>query len=163
MGMNMTTPLSQIGSYIDKKLEEFADEIISNYQMVGEAVIAHVRSLPSKSRADFPNPKKIPPHQPYFIDLYGNLRSSIGYVIVRDGQIVNKGGFSNPEKKGAQEGAKYAESLASKYPTGIVLIVVAGMIYAARINNEYKYDVLDSAELLADKMCKEFEEKMKAR
>ena len=161
MGMKMTTPMPKIAAYINRKREEYEQEVISNYQLVGEACVAHVRSLPSLSRADFPNPKKIPPHKPYFIDLWGNLRSSVGYVIVKDGEIVSKGGFE-AVKSSAKDGEQYAESLASKYPTGIVLIVVAGMIYASRVQNEYGYDVLTSAELLADKMVKEFEDKMKA-
>ena len=162
MGMKMTTKMADVTKLINRKLDELDDECISNFELVGEAAVAHVRSLPSLSRADFPNPKKIPPHQPYFIDLYGSLRSSVGYVIAKDGEIVKKGGFHvvKDGKDGAQDGEAYAESLASRYPHGIVLILVAGMIYAARVQNEYGYDVLTSAELLADKLVKEFEEKM---
>lgn len=139
MGMKMTTPMSQIDAYIGRKLDEFVEECISNLQMVGEAVIAEARTSGS------------------YTDRTGNLRSSVGYVIVRDGEIVNKGGFDSG-KEGAEEGARYAESLAGKYPQGIVLIVVAGMNYAAYVSAK-GYNVLESAELLSEKMIKQLFER----
>ena len=152
MGMKMTTPKAQIDAYINRKLDEWVEECISNLEFVGEECVAHVRSLPSLSRADFPNPKKIPPQQPHFIDLTGSLRNSVGYVVVKDGEIKKKGGFESG-KPGAEEGAKYAESLVSRYPEGIVLIVVAGMNYAAYVSAK-GYDVFDSAELKAESILK---------
>ena len=139
MGMKMTTPMSQIDAYINRKLDEFVEECISNLQMVGEAVIAEARTSGS------------------YTDRTGNLRSSVGYVIVKDGEIVNKGGFDSG-KPGAEEGARYAESLAGQYPQGIVLIVVAGMDYAAYVSAK-GYNVLESAELLSDKLIKQLFER----
>jgi hypothetical protein len=89
-------------------------------------------------------------------DRTGNLRSSTGYVIVRDGQIVNTSSFE--AVKGGQEGSStgrsYAREVAGKFPKGIVLVVVAGMKYAWSVSRTK--DVLDSAELLARRLISKF-------
>ena len=52
---------------------------------------------------------------------------------------------------GAKSGIQYAKEVARQFPEGIVLIVVAGMNYASFVSATGR-DVLDSAELLADKL-----------
>lgn len=72
-------------------------------------------------------------------DQTGNLTSSIGYVIVVDGTIVDEYGFrpyQSTANKGANEGLEYARQIAATFPDGIVVIVSAGMDYAAYV--EYK-------------------------
>lgn len=73
-------------------------------------------------------------------DQTGNLTSSIGYAIFKDGELWHISHFNqkyNSKKKksieGTLEGANYARSLASQYPEGIALVVVAGMDYAAYV------------------------------
>ena len=85
-------------------------------------------------------------------DQTGNLRSSLGYVVAVDGRVADISSFEVVKKgqEGAKTGADYARKLARKYPKGIVLIVCAGMNYAAYVNS--KRDVADSAELLADRL-----------
>ena len=88
-----------------------------------------------------------------YLDRTHNLRSSTGYVIVKDGKIVKMGDFT-PIKggnEGAQGGAAFARQLVKAFPSGIVLIVVAGMNYAAHVSAR-GYNVLDSAELLAEQL-----------
>ena len=76
-----------------------------------------------------------------FTDRTGNLRSSIGYVLAKDGDIIDVGGFesiSGPEGnngEGISEGKKYAEELGKSSGSGYTLIIVAGMNYAEYINN----------------------------
>lgn len=127
--------------------------IIRNLQYVGETVVNHARSLPSPSASAFSSYPKIPPHQPHYIDWTANIRSSIGYVISVDGKIVENGGFIKTKggEDGAKNGIRYAKDLVAKYPRGMVLIVVAGMNYASYVSAK-GYDVIDSAELLADKL-----------
>lgn len=86
-------------------------------------------------------------------DRTGNLRSSVGAIVVQDGRIVGQRGFKkvNPGVNGDTEGMSYAELLAKNYPTGTVLIAVAGKNYASYVADK-GYDVLDSAELLANKI-----------
>lgn len=72
-------------------------------------------------------------------DRTGNLRSSIGYVILKDGGIVD----SNFEgiAEGVTKGKDVANEVAMEYPKGFVLIGVAGMDYAAYVEAK-NYDVI---------------------
>lgn len=134
MPIRQVTPNSEINSYIERKLEIWRQLLIRNFSHVGEQVLNAARS--SKD----------------YKDQTGNLRSSLGYVVAVDGRVADKSSFEVVKKgqEGAKTGADYARKLARKYPKGIVLIVCAGMNYAAYVNS--KKDVADSAELLADRL-----------
>lgn len=110
-------------------------------------------------------------------DWTGNLRSSIGYVIVKDGQIMEESSFANVQgagentaivnyktkdgktvkfatkgrsgngSEGSRAGRQLCVELAREYSTGYVLIGVAGMNYAAAVEAK-GYDVIS---LSADK------------
>ncbi|MGN0237601.1 MAG: hypothetical protein ACI4AK_05900 [Lepagella sp.] len=151
MGIELKTPMSEINRYIEQQIKRAEKAIIYNLQLVGERVVNHARSLPSPSATVYKG--RIPPHQPNYIDHTANLRSSIGYVISCDGNIRTNGGFKAEANgsDGAAIGSKYAKEVAGRYPEGIVLVVVAGMEYAAYVSAK-GYDVIDSAELLADKL-----------
>lgn len=86
-------------------------------------------------------------------DQTGNLTSSVGYVISKDGHLVKAGDFNTVKQggQGSRDGKEYAKQLVSEFPQGIVLIVVAGMNYAAHVSNR-GYDVIDSAELKANQI-----------
>jgi hypothetical protein len=89
-----------------------------------------------------------------YTDRTGNLRSSTGYYVLYEGRVVKKGGFEAVSPQAAQgpsEGAKFIARVASEHPSGIVLIVVAGMSYAAYVEAN-GYNVLDSAEKMAGKL-----------
>lgn len=91
-------------------------------------------------------------------DQTGNLRSSIGYVVVADGQIVRMSDFALSEKgsdrmTGQATGKDYIKKLVAEVPTGVALIMVAGMNYAVYVQK--RFDVLDSSELTADKILSE--------
>lgn len=84
-------------------------------------------------------------------DQTGNLRSSIGYVIVVGGEIRITAGFSQVLNggEGVNEGKNKAIEIASKHTKGYALIVVAGMEYASYVEDMENKVVLASAELLA--------------
>ncbi len=90
-------------------------------------------------------------------DITGNLRNSIGYVLVKNGSILCKNFEAKVESKvvsgaigkGILEGEALASLLASKVDKGYALIVVAGMHYAYYVETLGK-DVLDSAERFAE-------------
>lgn len=151
MGITQKTPMSEIDKYIEQQVQRATDAIIYNLQYVGERVINHARSLPSPSAAAFKG--RIPKHQPNYIDWTANLRSSIGYVIACDGKVVKEGGFKieGNGAEGAKSGIQYAKDIVRQYPESITLIVVAGMEYAAYVSAK-GYDVIDSAEVLADNL-----------
>lgn len=72
-------------------------------------------------------------------DQTGCLTSSVGCAVVVNGQIIQDSGFP-PIKPtgvpGSKAGKAYVESLASQFPTGITLIVVAGMNYATYVERK---------------------------
>lgn len=108
-------------------------------------------------------------------DQTGNLRNSIGYIILLNGQIVDENftGESNkvvPKKKwkvngkyvinkqhglgdaksSAETGKEVAASIASQYPRGYALICVAGMHYAAAVESK-GYEVITGSAKQAKK------------
>lgn len=152
MPIKRLTPPEEINRYIAEGMERRKQALIRSYCIIGEQVVNHARSLPSLSAADFKG-RKIPPHQPNYIDWTANLRSSIGYIVSLDGEIVQMSSFDVVKEggEGAKGGKEYAMQLVRDFPKGIVLIVVAGMNYASYVSAK-GYDVLDSSELLADKL-----------
>jgi len=72
----------------------------------------------------------------------GNLRASIGYLVVKDGQVMSlhtEGG----KEVGQQAGLTYGQELAQEYNKGWVLIVFAGMHYAFYVELK-SYSVITS-------------------
>lgn len=135
MPIRQVTPTSEINAYIEKQMQTWRKLIVRNFIYVGEQVLNAARSTDS------------------YKDQTGNLRSSIGYVVVEDGRVVSASNFETVKQggKGSADGRQYAMDLARKFPQGIVLIVCAGMNYAAYVSAK-GLDVLDSAELLADRL-----------
>lgn len=74
-----------------------------------------------------------------YTDRTGNLRSSIGFLVLKDGAIVSRNfelaKKGTDKKTGYDESVRLAEEIADKYPSGYVLIVVAGMEYAAAVES----------------------------
>ena len=92
-----------------------------------------------------------------YTDQTGNLRSSIGFVVVKDGKIVerilaDKVGDSKPATREGMDNANaILERLAAEHRSGICLIVVAGMNYAVYVEGRGR-NVLTSSKLLAERM-----------
>lgn len=92
-------------------------------------------------------------------DWTGNLRSSIGYVIVKDGKIIGKD-FKLSEKEGTdkqtgkREGEQLAMDLVKTFSKGYVMIGVAGMKYAVFVEAMENKDVLTRAADKADDFIK---------
>lgn len=76
-------------------------------------------------------------------DRTGNLRSSIGYVIVVDGKIARE--------TGGDAGRRFARSMVREFPTGIVLVMATGMNYSSYVAAK-GYNVIDSAEAMAERL-----------
>lgn len=81
-------------------------------------------------------------------DKSGNLRSSIGYVIAKEGKIIVSNFEVSPngteKAKGLERGKQLAKEITKMYPGGYVLIGVAGMDYAACVEAK-GYDVVSRA------------------
>lgn len=89
----------------------------------------------------------------------GNLRSSIGYVIVIDGKIVTEN-FELSKKKGTDkstgvnQASRLAQDIAKIYNKGFVLIGVAGMKYAVYVEAMENKDVISSASIQTEEWIK---------
>lgn len=135
MGIVQKTPMSEIDKYIEEQIKNITDAIIYNLQYVGERCLNTARQTNS------------------YKDQTGNLRSSLGYVIAIDGKIVHNSTFEIVKDggEGKKSGIQFAKEIVRQFPEGIVLVVVAGMHYAQFVSATGR-DVIDSAELLADKL-----------
>ena len=135
MPIKLVTPQSEIDAYIDSSIEKALQVVVNTFMYVGEACIREARVRGS------------------YMDQTGNLRSSIGYVVVADGEIVRKNIVDTVKNgtDGAKEADSFIESLASELSASVGLIVVAGMNYASYVAGR-GYDVLTSAELLAKRL-----------
>lgn len=138
MPIKRLTPTTEIDRYITGRVEAIKKAIVYNLCAVGEQVLNAARLTNS------------------YKDQTGNLRSSIGYVVAVDGEIVQMSSFDTVKegREGSRGGKEYAMQLVRDFPHGIVLIVVAGMNYASYVSAK-GYDVLDSSELLADKLVQQ--------
>jgi len=135
MPIKRLTPTTEIDRYIAGRVEAIKKALVYNLCAVGEQVLNAARLTNS------------------YKDQTGNLRSSIGYVVAVDGEIVQMSSFDTVKegREGSRGGKEYAMQLVRDFPHGIVLIVVAGMNYASYVSAK-GYDVLDGSELLADKL-----------
>ena len=91
-------------------------------------------------------------------DITGNLRSSIGYAVAKDGQVASVN-YQRAEKgsdkdTGVQQSRRLARDLAMTHNQGFVLIGVAGMDYALYVENIKGKDVISYAEVEARKELK---------
>ena len=151
MGIICKTPMSEIQEYINKAIERADKVVLRNLQRLGEEAVIYARNRTGAES---------------WYDQTGNLRSSIGYVIARDGNIVRVGGFSQilEGTEGPTEGKKFAKEMADAYPGKYVLIVVAGMNYASYVEEMENKDVLASSSLFVErelpKMIKRIDEQI---
>jgi hypothetical protein len=85
-----------------------------------------------------------------FKDQTGNLRSSIGYIVLENGKRVSGSTFDKilDAKKGPVQGKSLIRQLRAEFSKGFVLIVVAGMEYAAAVESRGK-DVLTASSIIA--------------
>lgn len=127
--------VQEMEKLIKAKLQNNVDRLIRAFEILGqEAVNEAVRAAST-------------PEMEAYTDRTGNLRNSSGYVVAVEGEIVAEM-YRNEYAK------ELAEQALSNYPDGIVLIVVAGMQYAAAVES-LGYNVLTSAEMYAEKRLPE--------
>ena len=146
MAIKMITTEQQLNKFFELAEQEACKEVINTLAYLGEQCISMVREGKEAG---------------LWTDRTGNLRSSIGYVVVYNGQIVELAGF-NPMGTGIEgqtEGGTYAEQLAKQQTKGYALIVVAGMAYASYVEAK-GFDVLANTELYARQEAPKLAEKL---
>lgn len=120
---------ARINIKIDQIKEKVIEQVTKKLLEVGERCVAEARNNGS------------------YTDQTGNLRNSVGYVVMNMGKEVGRSNISTLNQKVIDE-------IKAKYANDVVLIVVAGMNYAAYVEAK-NYNVLTSAELLAEKLLKQ--------
>lgn len=141
MPIQSKIPIAQVTKHLEEAIEQKRAQIVTALQWLGEKCINEARTAGD------------------YTDRTGNLRSSIGYAILYNGEmIIPPTGFAEvhggtpakvEEKKGSEAGRDTLDKLIQDAPSqGFVLIVVAGMHYAQYVS-AMGYNVLDSAEVLA--------------
>ena len=118
--------------WMQEDMQEWFDEITESYKRAGKVFVDRLRAK-TKSDGGFGN-------------ITWNLRSSIGYLLLFDGEIVDT---YFPKIKGGTEGEKtgleYAQEIALLVNEGgLQLIIVAGMGYASFVEDN-DIDVLTHA------------------
>jgi hypothetical protein len=148
MGIQCTTPKQAINAFFNTALNIMREEVDRALSYLGEQCIVRIRDRSAEDS---------------WIDHTGNLRSSIGYAVYDYGKkyiestfaVVRQGG------KGASEGRKMVNELASKYANVYALVVVAGMNYAEFVEAIESKDVLASTESWARTKVDEYLNKAK--
>jgi hypothetical protein len=125
MGLKPKFTNADIDKMIREKFERIEQAILLRLQRIGEQFVTDARLNGS------------------YNDITGNLRSSIGYVVLKNGEQYSAGGFEQVGTgiEGEKQGNKLLDVMPLFFPTGYVLIVVAGMNYAAAVESKGK-DVL---------------------
>jgi hypothetical protein len=136
MGIKARFTQADVRKMIKEKTDRIESALIARLQYIGEAFVNNARNNGA------------------YLDHTGNLRSSIGYVILRDGkvlfenyQLAQKG---TDKTKGMATGKKLVKEVKAGLSKGYVLIVVAGMDYAASVESMGK-DVLTASSIIAKK------------
>lgn len=110
---------------IDKRVNRFTvsigQRIIWTLAMIGKKFVNDARNTDT------------------YKDQTGNLRSSIGYIIARDGDIIQENMEGTAE--GQFQARKTADEVLRENRKGFVLIGFAGMEYAAAVESK-GYDVI---------------------
>lgn len=138
MAIIARTSLSDVKVYMQKQAENLDRVVIRNLERLGMMAVTYARDRAGEDS---------------WYDQTGNLRSSIGYVVGRDGEVVSEGGFRTilNGATGSSEGKQFANELANSFANKYFLIVVAGMKYASYVEEMDNKDVLASASLFAEK------------
>ena len=134
----MTTPMDAIDKKIAKEINRAENEILKKLSFIGENAVNDARA-----NGDY-------------LDHTGNLRSTTGYTILKNGETVRTSSFDRVKQeasKAKKESTKLLDELRTKFNTGFVLIVVAGMDYAVTVEARGR-NVLSSSKLLAEIMAK---------
>ncbi|HEX2920912.1 MAG TPA: hypothetical protein VHO50_07100 [Bacteroidales bacterium] len=135
MAIKSKTPQSSIDNYTRRIISDAKQTLINTLIYTGEECVKYARLRGN------------------YQDQTGNLRSSIGYAVIDYGQLIKISGFEQVLKgaEGSKEGKELLDHLLSKYKNGIVLIVVAGMNYAAAVEAK-DYDVITGSEFKAHEL-----------
>lgn len=138
--IEMVTPMDEIDRMIEEEIRKSERDIIKKLSYIGESAISEARE-----NGDY-------------MDQTGNLRSSVGYVILNNGKTVleniQKSERGTDRSTGVQVAKNFIQEISEKYKNDFVLIVVAGMDYAVYVEALGR-NVISSSKLLAESLAKQ--------
>jgi len=130
MGIKANFDMKEIKMKLEQAQMELEREVIRLLNYLGEKCVDRAKEVGS------------------YEDRTSNLRNSMGFVVLKDGIPVTES-FKGKTEEGRVNGQKIASEVSEKHKKGLVLIVVAGMNYAAYVESKDR-DVLASTELWAE-------------
>lgn len=144
----MTKKLSEVNDMLMREAERVERLTIRALSKLGEQCVTKIRDRAGDKS---------------WYDQTGNLRSSVGYVIAHNKNIIQYSAFNQVKQgsEGVKTGKDLAEKLAKRYSNNYVLIVVAGMNYAEFVEAMDNKDVLASTELWVKEQVPLMLEKLK--
>lgn len=136
--LKMVTPERNISDFLQKAAKIVEDCIVEEFTEWAKADDAYLRA----NRG--------------FNDQTGNLRSSLGAIVAKDGRMVFSTPFSTVlgGTKGSAEGRKMAQQLAAETQGVIAKIMLAGMDYAQYVEDIDSKDVLESRRIQCEREAK---------
>lgn len=137
MGIRRTTTDAEIARAVRAAVERADKLTTSALQRMGEQAVTRTRD---RSAAES------------WTDRTGNLRSSVGYLLVKNGVEAGASAFNTVAggSEGSDTGRRYALQVVAEHPSDYTLAVVAGMDYAQYVESRGR-DVLASTVLWAEK------------
>ena len=144
----MTTKLSEVHDMLMREAERVERLTIRALSKLGEQCVTKIRDRAGDKS---------------WYDQTGNLRSSVGYVIAHNKNIIQYSTFNQVKQgsEGVKTGKDLAKELAKRYSNNYVLIVVAGMNYAEFVEAMDNKDVIASTELWVKEQVPLMLEKLK--
>ncbi len=117
MGLTPLFTLGALFAQVDKFRQQREDGIKQMLASVGEEIVDYARTHPG------------------YQDQTGNLKASLGYVVVLDNEIII-GKFEGDKPKGVQTAKDAMDEWIAENPfAGWRLVVTAGMQYAAAVES----------------------------
>lgn len=137
--ITLATPIEEINRQIEEEIKKSSKNTVERLFYIGESAVNEARK-----NGDY-------------LDHTGNLRSSIGYVVLNNGKVITmntqEADRGTDRKTGVRTAEQFIQELSKKYNKGYVLIVVAGMDYAAEVEARGR-NVISSSKLLAEILSK---------
>lgn len=142
MTLKANFTIKDVRNFVQTKIANYEKAVINAYQFAGEEFVKAARIKTAAEGG--------------FNDVTGNLRSSIGYIIIKNGKQLSEN-FQEADNgsdraTGTVTGLRYALEVAEGFRKGIVLILVAGMDYAAAVEAKNKDVITGSAEAIENRL-----------
>lgn len=128
MGIKSRITPAQLDRMFEVRVSQIEEAIISRLMFIGETFVNNAKANGT------------------YNDITGNLRSSIVYVVLKNGKLKSNTSIPENSKKRMKE-------LIAEFNRGYVLIVLAGMDYAAAVESRGK-DVITASSILAKAQLK---------